>query len=114
MTRARIERQRAVRVWREHLRTLHPRGPIFCDCEFQVGRFRKRQRVAGYGNSRCFLCHGDKLMGRPTMQELRARDVERDSLREIDLGESRTKGSTGQPPTHDSAESVAARSGGCP
>ena len=86
MRRAIAERLRTVRVWKAHLRHLHATGPILCPCEFEIGRFRKAQRIGGCGNSRCFLCHGDKLLGRPTLQELRARHVEREWLREISGG----------------------------
>ncbi|HEY9099724.1 MAG TPA: hypothetical protein VIN38_12720 [Thiobacillus sp.] len=34
--------------------------------------FRKRLRVGGCGNARCWLCHGDKLSQRLTPQGRRA------------------------------------------
>ena len=40
--------------------------------EFQIGRFRKGQRVGGCGKARCYLCHGEKLCKRPTPQQRRA------------------------------------------
>jgi hypothetical protein len=88
MRRASVERSRTVNVWRAHLRRSHPVEPILCRCEFEVGRFRKAQRIGGCGNSRCFLCHGDKILGRPTLQELRARDRQREALREMTGGSS--------------------------
>ena len=42
----------------------HPEQPIDCDCERQVGRFRKRDAF-DCGRARCYLCHGDKLLKRP-------------------------------------------------
>ena len=44
MKRAHQERLRTVRVWRQHL-CQHGPGPLTCPCEFQIGRFRKGQRV---------------------------------------------------------------------
>jgi len=72
MRRASLERPRALRVWREHLRFAHPYGPIDCSCEFQPNRFRKSERAGGCRNSRCFLCHPGKLLGRLTPQQWRS------------------------------------------
>jgi len=36
-----------------------------------MGRFRKGQRIGGCGNSRCWLCHSEKLGDEPTLKELR-------------------------------------------
>jgi len=69
--RAHVEYRRTLRVWREHL-AQHDRNEIRCKCEFEVGRFRKSWRVGGCGQSRCFLCHGDKLMKRPTLRQHRS------------------------------------------
>jgi hypothetical protein len=69
MRRAAEEKTRTLTVWRRHLRT-HG-GTLACVCELQAGRFRKGQRVGGCGNPRCWLCHADKLSGRPTRQERR-------------------------------------------
>lgn len=50
--------------WREHLTVVHdyPRKPLDCQCELQVGRFRK---IGGHGcgKAHCMLCHGDKISG---------------------------------------------------
>lgn len=64
MKRATQERQRTISVWRRHLR-IHGENVALCMCEFQLGRFRKGQRVGGCGNSRCYLCHSEKLFGVP-------------------------------------------------
>jgi hypothetical protein len=70
MRRAAEERAQTVSTWRQHLAT-HT-GEILCICEFQSGRFRKSQRVGGCGNSRCWLCHGEKLARVATLGEQRA------------------------------------------
>jgi hypothetical protein len=80
MRRAALERPRTLRVWRQHLAG-HSDSDL-CRCEFQPGRFRKGERVGGCGNPRCWLCHAGKLMGDPTLQELRAMDAEQDGLLE--------------------------------
>lgn len=69
MKRAALERLRTVSFWREHLAT-HAR-PIICACDLQPGRFRKSQRVGDCGRPRCWLCHPDKLAGRPTLRDRR-------------------------------------------
>jgi hypothetical protein len=66
MKRAAEERTRTLTVWRRHLWT--HRGGMVCACELQPGRFRKSLRIGGCGASRCWLCHGDKLFGIPTLQ----------------------------------------------
>ena len=71
MKRAYEERLRTIHVWRQHL-AWHGSGPLACVCEFQIGRFRKGQRVGGCGKARCYLCHGEKLCKRPTPQQRRA------------------------------------------
>ena len=71
MQRAHEERLRTIHVWRQHL-AWHGAGPLTCVCEFQIGRFRKGQRVGGCGKARCYLCHGEKLCKRPTLQQRRA------------------------------------------
>jgi hypothetical protein len=64
MKRYHQELERTKRVHRQHLRDLHqwPRQAIDCVCELQVGRFRKR-KAFGCGESRCLLCHFDKIFG---------------------------------------------------
>ena len=71
MKRAAAERQRTVAVWRRHL-AAHGTEAARCPCELQPGRFRKGQRVGGCGNARCYLCHFDKLLGRPRPSQQRA------------------------------------------
>src|SRR5262245_4426385 len=57
------ELERTKRVHRSHLREVHnwPKKAVDCECELQVGRFRK-QKAFGCGKSRCLLCHYGKLM----------------------------------------------------
>jgi hypothetical protein len=70
MKRAAIERKRAVKVWKKHFEQ-HVRQnvqsggqrPIMCPCDLQVNRFRKGQKMFGCGRPRCYVCHGDKLLG---------------------------------------------------
>jgi len=71
MRRAKLERQRTIRVWRKHL-AWHRADEVVCSCEFDVGRFRKSQRIGGCGNSQCYLCHADKLMKRPAARQMRS------------------------------------------
>jgi hypothetical protein len=81
MKRAALEKPRTVRAWRHHL-AAHA-GPILCACEFEVGRFRKGQRIGGCRNPRCFLCHMAKLTQIPKVQEQRALAVFREGLVEV-------------------------------
>jgi cytochrome c5 len=78
MRRAAIERQRTLRVWRKHFAIYPATG----ECHREPGRFRKGERVGGCGNARCWLCHAGKLMGAPTLGELRAINAERDGMLE--------------------------------
>ena len=71
MKRAAQERKRTLQVWRRHL-SFHEHGTVLCSCELQPGRFRKGRRVGGCGKSRCYLCHGEKLLKQPTPQQRRA------------------------------------------
>ena len=80
MKRAAVEKVRTVRTWSRHFRT--HRLPIRCECEFQVGRFRKAQRIGGCGKARCYLCHFEKLSGIPKVQELRGAATLREGLTE--------------------------------
>jgi hypothetical protein len=81
MKRAALEKPRTIRTWRHHL-AAHA-GPILCECESQVGRFRKGQRIGGCRNPRCFLCHMAKLARIPKVQERRALAVLREGLGEV-------------------------------
>ena len=81
MQRATIEKPRTARTWRRHLAT-HG-APIVCDCEFQVGRFRKGQRVGGCSTSACFLCHFEKLARVPTLQHVRSLATYQEGLLEV-------------------------------
>ena len=70
MRRAAIERARALRVWRSHLRLIHPDPePFLCICENQPGRFRKTERIGGCGRGRWCDCNGPKLQKMPKRQE---------------------------------------------
>lgn len=79
MKRAADERERTVNLWRRHL-ALHESSAELCRCEAQPGRFRKGQRIAGCGNSRCYLCHREKLLKQPTPQQRRSNCVLREWL----------------------------------
>lgn len=71
MERAALERRRTIAVWRRHLAS-HGTGAALCACELNPGRFRKGQRIGGCGNARCYLCHGEKLLGLPNPSQQRA------------------------------------------
>jgi hypothetical protein len=101
MQRASVERLRTMRVWRQHL-SRHGPGPLTCPCEWQVGRFRKGQRVGGCGKARCYLCHGDKLLKRPTLQQRRADRSYREWLHEHPWG--RDEESLGAVPSNPKPE----------
>lgn len=70
MQRYEQERARARTEQRKHLRRNHPSrfGPVDCACEFQVGRFRK-QKGLGCHKTRCYLCKGDKYLGRASHKQ---------------------------------------------
>ena len=65
------ERTRTLQVWRRHL-SFHENETVLCSCELQPGRFRKGRRIWGCEKSRCYLCHGEKLLQQPTLQQRRA------------------------------------------
>lgn len=69
MRRAALEHPRLLarrRLWRA-LRHDTPGAPP------AANRFRKTLRASGCGHAHCWLCHGDKLAGAPTLRERRAR-----------------------------------------
>jgi hypothetical protein len=69
MKRYHQELERTKRVHRLHLtRDGWPVAPVDCICEFQAGRFRKR-KAFGCGNTRCLLCHFEKIFGIPTAKD---------------------------------------------
>ena len=84
MQRAAIEKPRTVRTWRRHL-AAHE-ASIVCDCEFQIGRFRKGQRIGGCATSACFLCHFGKLARVPTLQQMRSFAAYREGFAEVASG----------------------------
>jgi hypothetical protein len=73
MKRAAVEKGRTKKIWMKHLRLNHnwPREKVECRCDLQANRFRKGQKQAGCGQPRCYLCHFEKLMGIPSIRELR-------------------------------------------
>ena len=81
MKRYHQESERTKRVHRNHLREVHnwPKKPIDCECELQAGRFRK-QKAFGCGNSRCLLCHYDKLMKNASVKDRIREQLFEDSL----------------------------------
>lgn len=84
MKRAAMDRPRAIRIWRKRS-SLSTRLGHF-DREYYPGHFRKGLRVGGCGNSACWLCHGGKIEGRPTIQEWRHDLSYRDQLSEAAIG----------------------------
>lgn len=50
-----------------------------------INRFRKQQRIGGCGNSRCWLCHGDKLAGNPTPKAQRHLLAFAEGMRDLEL-----------------------------
>lgn len=70
MRRAAIERSRALRVWKAHNRLIHNgEEDTGCVCDQQPNRFRKGQKQGGCGQPRCYICHGPKLLGEPTVKD---------------------------------------------
>lgn len=81
MKRAAQKRKRILQIWRRHFSFHEPRI-VLCACELQPGRFRKGRRVWGCGKSRCYLCHGEKLLKQPTLQQRRANTALQEWLQE--------------------------------
>ena len=80
MYRASIERERALRIWKAHNQLIHNgEADTGCACDQQPNRFRKGQKQGVCGRPRCYLCHGDKLLGNPTKADWVARDRARAS-----------------------------------
>lgn len=98
MKRAAVERLRTYHVWKQHHDhhlLQNPGEPIQCRCDLQIGRFRKGQKRFGCGKPRCYLCHGDKLLGIPKVSELRRAPLLTEGLAEIGAG---------APPSHNHFE----------
>ncbi|MCZ6784949.1 MAG: hypothetical protein O7G30_16745 [Proteobacteria bacterium] len=72
MRRARIERQRTLRVWHAHNLLAHDGLPSNCTCDEQPGRFRKGERAGGCGRQHCGLCRRYKLHKELTARDYRA------------------------------------------
>ena len=83
MKRAALERHRAARIAHAHIALVHDGDPGNCDCETQVGRFRKGQRIAGCGRARCLVCHYSKILGFPTRKEMMAEATFREMIEEV-------------------------------
>lgn len=83
MRRASIERARAIRTWRQHNHIVHGDQDTGCVCDQQPNRFRKGQKRGGCGKPRCYLCHGDKLLGIPTHKDRIADEIFSYELEEI-------------------------------
>lgn len=81
MKRAAVEKLRTKNVWLAHLRR-HRGEAVACVCEFQMGRFRKGQRVGGCGNPRCWVCHSEKLGREPRLSQLRSIETFKEGLAE--------------------------------
>ena|SRR5258708_5843197 len=94
MKRAAEEFIRTKSVWRQHLQ-MH-RGTVACVCEYQVGRFRKGQRIGGCGNPQCWLCHSEKLGVVPTIQQLRSVATFKEGLAEMSSLSNNTLERTGE------------------
>jgi hypothetical protein len=78
------QRLRAKREHEFHLRWVHrwPEELVQCECEFQVGRFRKRKAL-DCGRPRCQLCGFHKVFSIPSHQD-RIRELRfQDSLADV-------------------------------
>ena len=85
MRRAFQERARALRTWRAHNDLYHrwdDPWSVPCICDTQPNRFRKGQKQGGCGKPRCYMCHGDKLLGIPTVKDLIADERFESSLQD--------------------------------
>lgn len=84
-----------IRQWKKHYRwhvrenkdrqTVIGQDPydVDCDCDKQIGRFRKKDAF-DCGNTRCYICHGDKLPKRSlTKQELLADMALKEQIAEL-------------------------------
>lgn len=56
----------------------------YLEHDLALGKYRKTQRVGGCHNSRCFMCHHEKLLGLKTIWELIADDLEKDGKEELE------------------------------
>ena len=82
MQRAAREKLRALRQRKRWLALARARGiPAAAQ---PANFFRKRQRIGGCGNARCWLCHGDKLARHPTPQARRAAARFAEAMRTLD------------------------------
>jgi hypothetical protein len=76
---------RTIREHWRHMREIHgwPEKPVACICDLQAGRFRKKDAF-DCGHPGCLLCHGEKVLRRPSVKDRIQRDRVRDSLAEIE------------------------------
>ncbi|MBC8874737.1 MAG: hypothetical protein H8E44_35370 [Planctomycetes bacterium] len=82
MQRWHYERHIARRHQRDRAHLLHSDYEQQVDRDRQLGRFRKRNGL-GCGRARCFLCHSDKLLDRPTRDECLADLKMREGMDEL-------------------------------
>ena len=86
--RAALEKNRTRRTWKKHISFAHAyeiqtTGITACICDQQVNRFRKGQKMLGCGQPQCMSCHPGKVLGKPTIAELKARVVEKEGRSEL-------------------------------
>jgi hypothetical protein len=76
---------RTMRAHWLHLRWAHgwPSKSVDCVCDVQAGRFRK-SKALGCRQSGCLLCHGEKILGIPSVKDRIRRDRYLDSLGDDD------------------------------
>jgi hypothetical protein len=84
MKRCYVELERTKRVHRMHIRFAHFRS-LRCECEFQVGRFRKKKAL-GCGRSHCKLCHFEKIFDVPSAADRVREQQFDDSLKDYLAG----------------------------
>jgi hypothetical protein len=95
MKRRHEDRKVAYREWKKH-RRIHVENNrrrnrvgvsayvVDCECDEQVGRFRKTDAY-DCGNRRCWICHGGKYPKRSLeAQEIKSQVSFREQLRELD------------------------------
>lgn len=82
MKRASQERLHALLLHRKHYKWQRGMSRQAAQ-DLPVNLFRKTLRIFGCCNSRCYLCHAEKLFGFSTLWELKARDKEKDGIAEL-------------------------------
>lgn len=56
---------------------------VDCICDKQIGRFRKKD-AWDCGNTRCYICHSDKLMEDKRREEVKADLKFKEGLKDLD------------------------------